>query len=236
MKLIVTAFLTLFSLNALAAGGGAVRDVHIDLSDKASLQNGAKLFVNYCQGCHSLEYMRYNRLAQDLEIDEKTLLDNLMFNTDKTGDLISSAISQEEAVTWFGKQPPDLSLYARARGADHLFTYLTGFYREDSGKVNNVALPGLSMPHVMWELQGWQKLLPQAEDDHSYRKFEISEAGQLSPEEFDEEMTDLTRFLVYVSEPAALVRVKTGVYIILYLALLCFILVLLKKEYWRDVH
>ena len=236
MKWIAAVLLSVAAVSSAfaAGGGGALKQVHVDLGDKDSLRNGAKVFANFCQGCHSLGFMRYNRMAEDLDIPESVLLDNLMFNTDKTGDLMMSSLHEDDAKTWFGKVPPDLSLYARARGANHLFTYLTGFYREQSGKVSNLVLPGLSMPHVLAELQGWQEI--DGHDEHGQPKLVLAEPGKLTAQQFDKEMTDLTRYLVYVAEPAAMVRTKVGVYIILYLALLCFILVLLKKEYWRDVH
>lgn len=245
--------------NALAAGGhGAVEDkVHMNMSDKASLQNGAKLFMNYCLACHSAEYSRYERVATDLDIPLYQLKENLMFTTDKPGDLMKTTMPAEDAQSWFGVAPPDLSLVARVRGSDWIYTYLRAFYQDESTPSgwNNSLFENVAMPHSMYELQGVQRLVKRLDADelatasgHDSKPladnqklvgdaiFELQHPGKMTPAEFDKSIADLTAFLTYLGEPAQLQRKTIGVYTIAFLIILLLLCILLKKEYWRDVH
>ncbi len=216
----------------------------VDISDKASLQRGARTFVNYCMGCHSAAYMRYNRMGDDLGIEESILQSNLMFGTDKSGDTMTIAMQKEDAEKFFGTAAPDLSVNARSRGADWLFTYLMTFYRDDSRPfgVNNLAFKDVAMPHVLWELQGIQKPVYKMvqKEDGSQREvidhLELETPGLLDSDGYKSTVNDLVNFLVYVGEPAQIQRKKTGVIVILYLLVLLVIVYLLKKEYWKDIH
>lgn len=262
-KLVASAFLlvSLVGGNTFAAGGGdyVVDEVHMNMSDKASLQNGAKLFVNYCLSCHSASYARYNLVAEDLEIPLWQLKENLMFTTEKPGDLMKTTMPPEDAKRWFGVAPPDLSLAARVRNPDWLYTYLRAFYLDESSPSgwNNSLFKNVAMPHAMYELQGVQRYVGKAEkqehgamDAHAAGGvvlaegqklvgdaiFEIEKAGKMSPVEFDKAMADLTAFLTYLAEPAQLKRKTIGVFTIGFLILLMLLCIMLKAEYWRDVH
>ncbi|MCP3662730.1 MAG: cytochrome c1 [Gammaproteobacteria bacterium] len=239
-KLIVSFLLTLMPAFALAAGGGVdLRHADIDVSDQASLQRGARLFVNYCLSCHSAQFQRYNRMAQDLGLTEQEVMDNLMFTTDKIGDTMTIAMKPEDADKWFGTLPPDLSVVSRARGDDWIFSYLTGFYIDESRPfgVNNRVFPDVGMPHVLWKLQGMQKaVITEVDGQKHIEKLEPESEGSMSPEEFDGAMNDLTAFLSYVGEPIQVERKRLGVWVLLFIALFFVISVLLKKEYWKDVH
>jgi ubiquinol-cytochrome c reductase cytochrome c1 subunit len=230
--------------NVVLAGGGGYPLLHapVNLSDQASLQRGAKMFVNYCMGCHSAKFMRYNRMAADLGIAEDVLKANLMFgpDKDKVGELMTIAMREEDGKRWFGRNPPDLSVAARARGADWLYTYLNGFYREPAknNKVDNVVLPGLSMPHALADLQGWQEpVWSTNKEGYKYiSALDLKEPGSMSAEAYAKATADLVNFMVYLGEPAQLVRKSVGIKVILYLLLLAGVFYLLKREYWRDVH
>lgn len=244
---------------AFAAGGGnvALDKAHMNMSDKASLQNGAKLFVNYCLSCHSASYARYNRVAADLDIPLNLLKENLMFTTEKTGDLMKTTMPAEDAKNWFGVTPPDLTLVSRVRKPDWIYTYLRAFYRDENSPSgwNNSLFENVAMPHAMYELQGVQHFVGKVEkEDHGAgaahaaegdagdyavvgdAKFELVHEGKLSPAEFDKAMADLTAFLAYLAEPAQMQRKKLGVYTLIFLFILMGLSYLLKKEYWRDVH
>ncbi len=230
--------------------GSATTDGHhlykadVDISDKASLQRGARTFVNYCMGCHSAAYMRYNRMGDDLGIEESILQSNLMFGTDKSGDTMTIAMQKEDAEKFFGTAAPDLSVNARSRGADWLFTYLMTFYRDDSRPfgVNNLAFKDVAMPHVLWELQGIQKPVYKMvqREDGSQREvidhLELETPGLLDSDGYKSTVNDLVNFLVYVGEPAQIQRRNVGVIVILYLLVLLVIVYLLKKEFWKDIH
>lgn len=230
---------------ASAAGGHgpALDHVRIDVTDQPSLQRGAKLFVNYCMGCHSADYVRYNRTAADIGMTEDQMLDNLVFTGVKVGETMKINMPKDEAKEWFGKTPPDLSVISRSRGADWLYSYLRGFYRDDSRPVgvNNVYFPDVGMPHVLWELQGWQKPVYK-EVKHGEKTvqefdgFEQVAEGALSPKEYDRAMRDLVNFLVYIGEPAQLHRKHYGPYVLGFLVVFTILAFLLKKEYFRDVH
>jgi len=212
IKLILA--LTLLSFNVFAAGNLHLDHANTDISDAASLQNGAKLFMNYCSGCHAISFMRYNRIAQDLGLSNSLVAEHLMFAGEKPGDTITTAMPKEAATKWFGGPPPDLSLVARSKGTDWIYTYLRGFYEDESKifGVNNKVLENASMPDALWSL-----------------KEDKSEA------EFNQDVRDITNFLDYVGEPAKLIRTSLGVWVLLFLSVLLVLTVLLKKEYWKDV-
>lgn len=227
-----------------AAGGGAdLEPANIDLDNVASLQRGARNFMNYCAGCHSAQYVRYNTIGKHLELSEEQLIDNLMFNAEKTFETIRSAMSPEDGARWYGQAPPDLSLMARARGADHVYNFLKGFYVDENSPtgVNNTVLAGTSMPHVLWELQGFQT----AHFDHhenedgsvttTFEGFEQLSAGSMDSEAFDEFVRDTTNFLAFIAEPIRQDRRKIGVWVLMFLAFFLVLVVQLKKEIWKDV-
>lgn len=234
--------------SAMAAGGHALPfHYEADVDNLPSVQRGAKLFMNYCSGCHSMKYLRYSRLADDIEIPEELLRANLMFTSEKTGDHILSAIPQAKAAEWFGQAPPDLTLETRARGESWVYSYLKSFYLDDSRPmgVNNLVLPGASMPHVFWEQQGWQKKAEHHEGDHGDdhggghgkpKHFEAVTEGTLSPVEYDKFVGDLVNFMAYAAEPGRSDRVSLGIKALFFLALLTVLAYFLKLEYWRDVH
>lgn len=229
--------LILAPLFAWASGGELHLDKAPDKSgDQAALQNGAKLFVNYCLSCHSASYMRYNRL-KDIGLTEQQIKDNLLFTAEKTGELMRISMQREDAKVWFGAAPPDLTVIARARasefgtGPDWLYTYLRGFYRDANRPTgwNNTVFPNVGMPHVLWELQGEQVL----GEDH---KLTLAKPGQMKPEEFDAAVGDLVAFLKYMGEPMAGLRKVLGWVVLAALAVLFVLTYSLKREYWKDVH
>lgn len=239
-KLIAALFLWGASSLVLAAGGQgpATLEANVNLGNKTSLQRGARLFVNYCLSCHSAQYMRYARMAEDLELPEDVVKDNLMFATDKLGDTMTIAMRPADAEQWFGVTPPDLSVIARSRGADWLYSFLNGFYvdeRRPTG-VNNVYFADTAMPHVLADLQGLQRKIETEGDGHGGVQFEAYSEGRLSPAEYQQTVRDLVAFLVYVGEPAKLVRYRIGFWVIAFLLVLFVATFLLKREYWKDVH
>ncbi len=230
---------------ALASSGGVHLDkAQIDPANKESLQRGARTFVNYCLSCHSAKYQRYNRLARDLGMSEDDVLQNLMFTGEKIGDTMDIALGSKDAKKYFGAEPPDLTLVARVRGVDWLYTYLRTFYLDDSRPfgVNNMVFDKVGMPHVLWELQGWQKPVYETVTDsegHEHRKIvdlELVEQGSQSPAEYDRTVRDLVNFLAYMADPVKLERQSLGIKVLLFLFVLFIITYLLKKEYWKDVH
>ena len=229
--------LALVSLAAFASGAELQLDHAPDRThDDAALQRGAKLFVNYCLSCHSASFMRYNRL-RDIGLTDQQIKDNLMFTTDKVGELMTIAMRSADAKKWFGVAPPDLSLVARARtseagsGADWLYTYLRGFYRDETSPTgwNNVVFANVAMPNVLWQLQGQQVM----GSDH---KLKLEKPGQLTPKEYDSAVADLVAYLQYMGEPAAQTRKHLGIYVLLFLSVLFVLSYALKREYWKDVH
>ncbi|MFZ1641514.1 MAG: cytochrome c1 [Candidatus Contendobacter sp.] len=243
--LIALALLALPGLSLAAGGEGyPLEKAPIDLHSKASLQKGAKLFVNYCMGCHSLEYQRYNRMARDIGLTDEQVKDNLIFTGAKVGETMKNAMPKASAKIWFGVAPPDLSVIARARGVDYLYTYLLTFYQDSTRPfgVNNAAFPNAGMPHVLWELQGMQKPVFETHKDHDgnetkvIKEFELVQPGSMSPPEYREAVTDLVNFLAYVGEPIQLERQRIGIWVILFLGLAFVVFYLLKKEFWKDVH
>lgn len=235
--------LMMISVSASAAGSSKLMHMDVDLSDQTSLQRGAKTFVNYCLSCHTAAYMRYNRMGEDLGINEDVLKSNFMFGTDKVGDTMTISMSKDGSYQFFGVVPPDLSVIARSRGADWLYSYFKTFYVDDSRPVgvNNLTFKDVGMPHVLWELQGVQRLVHHESDDGarhspSYEDLELIAPGTQKPEEYDRTVRDLVNFMVYLGEPIKLKRGKIGVWVMLYLFVFLIIAYMLKKEYWRDVH
>ena len=231
----------LLSASALAASGGPVQQAGNDLSDRASLQRGAKLYMNYCSSCHSLKFLRYSRMADDLGLTEEEVMSNLNFTGAKFGEQIQVSMHSADGAQWFGKMPPDLSLIARVRGNNWIYTYLKSFYLDESRPLgwNNQLFPNASMPNPLWELQGLQHAEfgePDAAGTRHPERLVVTSAGRLSPAEFDQTVRDITNFLEYAGEPAALKRQALGVWVILFLVLLTFLAYLLKQEYWSDVH
>lgn len=228
-KLITIALFLPLGLFAAETGYRLDRSPH-QPTDIVSLQSGAKLYANYCLGCHGLQYMRYNRLA-DVGLEEAQIRDNLMFTGEKVGDTMGIAMRPREAKEWFGVVPPDLSVVARSRSADWLYTYLRGFYRDPNTVTgwNNVVFPNVAMPHALWTLQGSRAYDPQK------RAWTELAPGALSRTDYDAAVRDLVNFLVYVGEPSALRRKTTGIVVLFVLGVLFVFAWLLKREYWRDV-
>ena len=233
--------LSLVASPAFASGGNVHLDeVDIDLSDKASLQRGARIFVNYCLSCHSAKFMRYNRMAEDLEIPEEVVEENMMFATDRIGGLMKTTMPEEDAKKWFGKPPPDLSLIARSRGPEWLYTYMRSFYLDAASPSgwNNTLFEKVAMPHVLYSLQGARNAVFK-KNEHGveiFDHYEMVKPGTMLEDEYDEAVRDLTNFLVYVGEPAKMVRYKLGIYVLIFLFIMLIPAYLLKKEYFKDVH
>jgi ubiquinol-cytochrome c reductase cytochrome c1 subunit len=230
----------IFSLPCLAAGTVEMEKAGNDVDNIVSLQRGARNFMNYCSGCHSAQYVRYNSVARGLELSEDQVIDNLMFNAEKTFETIRAAMPSEDAARWFGQAPPDLSLMARSKGTDYIYNFLKGFYLDPSSPtgVDNRMLPGTSMPHVLWELQGFQQA-KFAEIEHQglvFQKFEPYSAGSLSPEEFDSFVRDTVNFMEYIAEPVRSTRRKLGVWVLMFLTVFLVIASMLKKQIWKDVN
>jgi ubiquinol-cytochrome c reductase cytochrome c1 subunit len=230
------------SSSVWAAGySGPLDRARVDVSDQGSLQRGAHLFFNYCMGCHSLEHMRYNRVARDLGLTEAQVVDSFIFLTDEDGEkvgpgsLMVNAMPEVYGAEAFGRAPPDLTMVSRVRGNDWLYTFLRSFYLDDKRPlgVNNTVYSNVGMPHVLWELQGWQS--KSVADDGSTR-LQLVESGQLSGPEYDKAIRDLVGFLSYIGEPVQLQRQRLGIYVMLFLLVFTGLAYLLKKEYWRDIH
>ena len=207
-----------------------------NISNKASLQRGAKYFVNYCSGCHSLKYMRMSTLAKDLDIDEKIFKKNLIFSSKKIGETMTIAMNEVEAEKWFGAAPPDLSLIARSKGADYVFAKLNTYYEDDESLTgyNNLAYPNTSMPNILANLQGGQKLI--LDSHNKTEKFTKVSSGSYSEKEYQQLTNDITNFLVYVSEPAKLKRYSMGFWVLMFIFLFTVIAYYTKKEFWKDIH
>ncbi len=220
-----------------ASSESGLHHANVNIRDTAAAQRGAQLFVNYCFSCHSASYMRYNRLAEDLDLGEERVMDNLVFADAKIGDTMQVAMRPKDAAAWLGKAPPDLSLIARSRGEDWLFTYFLTFYQDPKGGWNNLLLPNAAMPHVLWQLQGIQEPVMGTHDGFEVvESLELAQPGLLSPEEYEETVRDLVTFLEYLGEPAEVKRKNVGIWVLLFLALFALLAYALKAEYWRDVH
>lgn len=241
----------------LAAAAGDVKldrmPADVNPNDPVSLQRGVQVYVNYCLGCHGASYMRYNRL-RDLGLTEQQIRDNLIFTGAKVGDLMKTAMDPKESKEWFGTPPPDLTVIARARasgagsGADWLYTYLRGFYRDPSRPSgwNNTVYPNVSMPHILYALQGEQVLkaevaaIPRGSkgevEKHAVQKLVLEKPGAMKPAEYDRLVADLVNFLSYMGEPAKQFRERLGIFVLLFLGLLFVLAYALKQEFWKDVH
>lgn len=229
MKSILLSLLLLPVL-ALANEAAITVKAPVDLSNHDSLQRGAKVFVNYCLNCHSANYMRYNRL-KDIGLSEKQIKDNLLFAGEKVGDTMRVSIDPAEAKKWFGATPPDLSVEVRARGADWLYAYLRGFYKDDTRPTgwNNTVYDKVAMPHVLYELQGVQEL------NHETHALELVKPGKLSPAEYNAMVGDLTNFMAFMAEPAKQSRQMIGIFVLLFLGVMLVLVKKIKAEYWKDI-
>jgi ubiquinol-cytochrome c reductase cytochrome c1 subunit len=238
-----------FAPPGFAAGGAELEKADIDPGQIPSLQRGARNFMNYCSGCHSAQYVRFNTIGKYLELSDEQLVDNLMFNADKTFETIRAAMPAADAERWYGTAPPDLSLMARSKGADYIYTFLKSFYVQEGSPtgVDNVVMPATSMPHVLWSLQGYQKAIfsehTEKDDDGKvisttthFEGFEQVSAGTLDAEDYDEFVRDTVNFLAYISEPIRAERRKIGTWVIMYLLVFLIIAIMLKKQIWKDVH
>jgi ubiquinol-cytochrome c reductase cytochrome c1 subunit len=239
-KLVFTVLIIAFSnfANSAKQEDGLVNDFKAvnNINNKSSLQRGAKYFVNYCSGCHSLKYMRMSTLANDLDIDEETFLKNLMFSDKKIGETMTIAMKESDALLWFNAVPPDLSLTARSKGADYIYAKLNTYYEDDSAITgyNNLALPNSSMPNILAGLQGGQKII--LDSQNKPVSLEKVSEGKYSEEEYKQLTNDITNFLVYVSEPAKLKRFSMGFWVLLFIFIFTIIAYYTKKEFWKDVH
>ncbi|CAN5338880.1 cytochrome c1 [soil metagenome] len=238
--------------------GGEMASAQVDLGDKASLQRGAALYMNYCSGCHSLSYQRYSRMADDLGLSKEQVEQNLIFNGARVGETMSTGLDTAQGEKWLGKAPPDLSVVARTKeqGPDWIYNYLKSFYVDEARPTgwNNTVFPGASMPHVLWEMQGVQRAVTEPKkaaeggefeacaqgeyQDQCITGFSIPETqkGTQDAEQYDRTARDISAFLAYVGEPSAMKRESMGVWVVLFLAFLTLLTYLLKSEYWRDVH
>jgi ubiquinol-cytochrome c reductase cytochrome c1 subunit len=237
-----------FVLLALPVAAFASTSMHLDkapvnVDDHESLQRGARTFINYCLNCHSANYMRYNRM-QDIGLTEAQIKDNLLFAADKPGELMKVSMRTKEAKAWFGATPPDLTVIARSRGADWVYTYLRSFFRDDSRPTgwNNTVFDKVGMPHVLQELQGHLAPVYRSETDHEGKshqvidRLELVKAGSQTQAEFDATVADLVNYLVWMGEPAQADRKNVGLIVILFLGVFFVVALYLKKEYWKDVH
>ena len=254
MKKILASLLAAFALvtGAQAAGGALVLDKFPKerVSDLAALQNGAKLFVNYCLNCHSAAFMRFNRLT-DIGLTEQQIKDNLLFPTDKVGEVMKVSLDAKDATAWFGALPPDLTLVARSRasgsgsGADYLYTYLRTFYRDDTRPTgwNNLTFPNVGMPHALWELQGQRAAKfvdvvdphDPTKKTHEFEGFEQLTPGTMSPQEYDSAIADLVAYMQWMGEPAQQQRTRIGVGVLIFLAIFFVIAWRLNAAFWKDV-
>ena len=236
---------------AQAAGGGIAWDKFPTekLTDRAALQEGAKLFVNYCLNCHAASYMRFNRMTE-IGLTPEEIKNNLLFTSDKVGETMKVSLDAKQAKEWFGATPPDLTVIARSRsaagqgsGADYLYTYLRTYYRDDSKPTgwNNLAFPSVGMPHVLWELQGERRPVFEKKTEHGHElevftgKWEVVKPGTLDAREYDAAVANLVAFMQWMGEPAAKTRVQIGVWVLLFLAVFTVIAWRLNAAYWKDV-
>jgi ubiquinol-cytochrome c reductase cytochrome c1 subunit len=224
---------------ALASEAGPHLDkAPINLADQDSLQRGARMFVNYCLNCHSAASMRYSRL-QDLGLTEDQIKENLLFAAEKPGETMKVGMAKADAKAWFGAAPPDLSVIARSRGADWLYTYLRGFYRDDSRATgwNNTVFDKVGMPHVMWSLQGEMVPVYKKDGEHEViERLELAKPGSVTLAEYDAMVGDLVNYLQWMGEPAQLERKKLGLIVLAFLAFFFVVAYYLKKEFWKDIH
>lgn len=237
-------FVAVLSLGTVASAGAASKG-NLDASganvfDLASVQRGASLFANYCMACHSAKYMRFKRMEEDLDLTEEQIQEFLVPAGLEVSDYMISSMPYEASAEWFGKSPPDLSLTARSRGPDWIYTFLRSYYLTDSGW-NNTVLENPAMPHVLWELQGIQRPVMETVEDETgalsvkVASLELDQPGTLSPNAYDDAIRDIVAFMQYIAEPAVLKRQRLGVWVLLFLALFTFLSYLLYHEYWKDI-
>jgi len=229
------------ALAPAAGGGGDLMDARVDVSDEASLQRGAKLFANYCMGCHSARFVRWNAMPDALGVPMEVIEENLIFSDYQPGDVVRAAMPSDEAEEWLGVAPPDLSLTARARGADWVYTYLNSYYRDPDTSTgwNNLVLENSSMPHVLWRLQG----IPEARYEDGDDSLQLvgtrvpeDAAGAMSEREYHRATRDITNFMAWMAEPVRAERQRLGFWVIGFLIVFTGLAYLMKREYWRDVH
>ena len=224
---------------AFASGASVHLDkAPVNLADQESLQRGARMFVNHCLNCHSAGSMRYSRL-QDLGLTEDQIKDNLMFAAEKPGETMKVGMTKSDGKTWFGATPPDLSVIARSRGADWLYTYLRGFYRDETRATgwNNTVFDKVGMPHVLWNLQGEMVPVMKKEGEHEViERLELVKPGSVTLAEYDAMVGDLVNYLVWMGEPAQLQRKQLGLIVLAFLAVFFVVAYYLKKEFWKDIH
>jgi ubiquinol-cytochrome c reductase cytochrome c1 subunit len=242
-KLLIGLFALLPTLSMAAGPSVPLEKANHDLTDNASLQRGAKLFMNYCLGCHQMQYQRYERTFRDIGIPTEIGKETLIFDGSKVGGHILNAMDTDDAATWFGAAPPDLTLVARVRGADWVYTYLKSFYVDETRPfgVNNSVFPLVGMPHVLQELQGVPTATFEEVEEHGVKVQKVVDitadgSGELSDDEYDQAVRDLTNFLAYVGEPSRLESEAMGYKVLGFLVILFILAFFLKKEYWRDVH
>ncbi|WP_294765999.1 cytochrome c1 [uncultured Rhodoferax sp.] len=248
-KLLITLLAAVgFVSGAYASGGGIPLDkAPIKTNDLVSLQNGAKLFVNYCLNCHSAAFMRFNRL-KDIGLTDQQIKDNLLFTTEKVGETMKAAIDPKQAKEWFGANPPDLTVIARSRagaggsGADYLYTYLRTYYPDESKATgwNNLVFPSVGMPHVLWELQGKREPQYETREEHGHEVHVFTgwkqlTPGTLTPAQYDQAIGDLVNYLQWMGEPAQNTRVRVGVWVLLFLSVLTLFAWRLNAAFWKDV-
>ena len=210
----------------------------INLADQESLQRGARMFVNYCLNCHSASSMRYSRL-QDIGLTEEQIKDNLLFAAEKPGETMKVGMTKADAKAWLGAAPPDLSVIARSRSADWLYTYLRGFYRDDTRATgwNNTVFEKVGMPHVLWSLQGEMAPVFKKDGEHEViERLELVKPGSVTLAEYDAMVGDLVNYLVWMGEPAQLKRKQLGLIVLAFLAFFFVVAYYLKKEFWKDIH
>jgi cytochrome c1 len=262
-KLLTVLIMAALPLVAQAAGEKSCGTIDclkvtVDATDQPSLQRGAQTFVNYCMGCHEAKFSRYGRVANDLGMPEELVMENLIFDDSKIGDLMTNGMTAADAKKWFGAGPPDLTLVARSRGNDWLYTYLLSFYTDPSRPwgVNNLAFKDVGMPHVLRELQGDTECkpayaiaanggvkrdpltgIPMDDPEHACGRVEnIEGTGKLDAAEYEQVVYDLTNFMAYIAEPMKEERKRLGVYVLLFLCVMFIFVYLLNREYWKDIH
>ncbi len=248
-KLLITLVAALgFVAGAHAAGGGIALDkAPVKTNDLVSLQNGAKLFVNYCLNCHSAAFMRFNRL-KDIGLSDQQIKDNLLFTTEKVGETMKAAIDPKQAKDWFGANPPDLTVIARSRagaggsGADYLYTYLRTYYPDETKATgwNNLVFPSVGMPHVLWELQGkrvpvYDTVTEHGHEVHVFKGWQQITPGTMTPAQFDQAIGDLVNYMQWMGEPAQNTRVRVGVWVLLFLSVLTLFAWRLNAAFWKEV-
>lgn len=238
-KILQSCLLILMPLGVFASAGIDLDSADIDLTDKASLKNGAYLYTQYCLGCHSAKYLRYLNLVDDFDIDKQEILAKIAPEGAGIYDKMLTSMSSHDAKKWFGIKPPDLSLIARSRGADWLYSYLKGFYIDPSRPlgINNTAFTDVGMPNPFWKLQGSQKPIYEKVDGQKIiTGLVLQRPGIMNAKEFDQSVNDIVNFLVYAGEPIQLERKRMGKYVLFFILIFSVIAYLLKKEYWKDVH